>query len=372
MQSEGQPPSIAGVDPTGRVVARLDEPGGVNTYGIWRSADGSEIFTVNAGGVHAYSAADGTPLRTYPLPGGTVVGDAFSPDGHWLALLVLTTDLTMDVIDLRTGRALVATVEPNSKAGSGVVVFAPDSAHVYALTGWDASTRLTSLSLTGDRLVATASGVSGEPGRNYHMCSGPAMPAWIVGGGTTLVAFCHGDGAVLFFDLKTLDGTGVVQSHQPNPFWLSPILTPDGQLLYLHQWPGFGDSMQVVDLSTRRLLGPLPTPTRLNQGGLFAGLLTNVYAGGVASTEPISPDGLRLYSATADGVVVLRVPDLKPIAKLAPGFDASEVWVSGDGQTIYATSEDGKTFAVMRADGSSLKTIDLPGLGVGFIASEHG
>jgi hypothetical protein len=31
---------------------------------------------------------------------------------------------------------------------------------------------------------------------------------------------------------------------------------------------------------------------------------------------PVSPDGLKLSLATDDGVMVLRIPDLKPIAKL--------------------------------------------------------
>jgi hypothetical protein len=131
--------------------------------------------------------------------------------------------------------------------------------------------------------------------------------------------------------------------------------------------------MQVVDLTTRKLLGPVATPIKVDQSGPFAWLITNAYAGGVASSEPISPDGLRLYSTTDyDGVMVLRVPDLKPIAKLAPRFKASEVWVSGDGRTVYATSDDGKDLLVMGSDGSHQKVVTLPGQANGFIASEHG
>lgn len=371
MQSQDQPPSIAAIDATGRILATLN--GEAGPYGIWRTPDGSEVFIPGSGQVTAYAASDGKPLRTYPLPAGQLVGDAFSPDGNWLTVLILNSDLLqLGAINLPTGTTQLATIERNSKANAGVIVFGGTFSPLYALTGWDTSMRLTALSLAGGKLIELTSGTSGEPGRNYPSCAGPAMPAWVIGRGTTLLAFCHADGAVLFFDLATLNSSGAVQASQPNPFWLSPILTPDGQLLYLHQWPAFGDTMQVVDLSKRRLVGPLQTPTRLDQGGLFAGLVTNVYAGGVASSEPISPDGLKLYSATADGVIVLRVPDLKPIAKLAPGFDANEVWVSGDGRTIYATSEDGKKLAVIRSDGSFERTIDVPRLAVGFIASEHG
>jgi hypothetical protein len=410
VQSQGQQPYLVAVDPSGRLVARLDQstaPGSAGVYGVWRSADGSTVFTLGSNQITAYSALDGTVQRTYARAPGNVVGDAFSPDGHWLAVLLLDTvspDCSMSaaiscfafelqVIDLRTGSAQMVPVghDPNALlpgmtcAGNssascentivwGMIIFAPDSAHVYALTDWGGPTRLSAFSLEGGKLSQTAAAIDGQRGRSFPSCAGPAMAASIIDGGQTLVAFCHVDGAVWFFDLRTLASSTVVRSQQANPFWLSPIFTPDGQLLYLHgQWPGLGDSMQVVDLSTHKLLGPVPTPIKVDQSGPFAWLITNAYAGGVASTVPISPDGLRLYSTTDyDGVMVLRVPDLKPIAKLAPGFKANEVWVSGDGRTIYATSADGKDLLVMGNDGSHQKSVTLPSTAGGFVASEHG
>ncbi len=86
---------------------------------------------------------------------------------------------------------------------------------------------------------------------------------------------------------------------------------------------------------------------------------------------PVSPDGLRLYSATDDGVMVLRIPDLQPVARLARGVRAGEVWVSGDGQTIYATADDNSRLVVMRSDGSDQRSVALPRVAGGFIASEH-
>jgi hypothetical protein len=384
VQSQGQQPYLVAVDPSGRLVARLDQstaPGSAGAYGVWRSADGSTVFTLGSDQITAYSALDGTVQRTYARAPGSVVGDAFSPDGHWLAMLLLDnaplaclrncpTNLELQVIDLRTGSAQMVPVGHDPKAtsgGWGMAIFAPNSARVYTLT-WGGLIHLSAFSLEGGKLNQTEAGVDGQAA-----CAGPAMAASIIAGGRTLVAFCHVDGAVWFFDLDTLVSSGVIRSHQANPFWLSPIFTPDGQLLYLHQWPGFGDSMQVVDLTRRKLLGPVSTPTNVNQSGPFAWLVTNAYAGGVASTVPISPDGLRLYSTTDyDGVMVLRVPDLKPIAKLAPGFKANEVWVSGDGRTIYATSADGKDLLVMGNDGSHQKSMTLPSQAGGFIASEHG
>ena len=81
---------------------------------------------------------------------------------------------------------------------------------------------------------------------------------------------------------------------------------------------------------------------------------------------------MKFYSATNDGVMVLRVPDLKPLAKLAPGLKTGEVWISGDGRTIYATSDDGKRIVVVQSDGSAQKSVLLPSQAGGFVASEHG
>ena len=387
LQSQGQQPYLIAVNPNGQVVARLDQS--ADTYGVWRSADGATIYAPSADQITAYSALDGKVQRAYGRNAGSIVGDTFSPDGHWLALLLLNNGLQLQMIDLQTGSAQVLPVphdanaslpgmscSPNPNCAStvawGLAVFSPDSTNLYTLTDWGGPARLSSFGLTGAKLVQTATVVDGQQGRQFGTCGAPAMAAKIIDGGRTLVAFCHGDGAVWFFDLTNLTSSAVIQSKQGNPFWLSPIFTPDGQLLYLHQLPGFGDTMQVIDLTNRKLLGPVPTPTNPDQGGPFAWLITNAYAGGVASTVPISPDGLKLYSATNDGVLVLRIPDLKPLAKLAAGFSAIEVWISGDGQTLFVTSEDGKTLQVMHADGSHQRSVSLPSLGGGFIASEHG
>jgi hypothetical protein len=302
---------------------------------------------------------------------------------------LLNNGLQLQMIDLQTGSAQVLPVPHDANASLpgmscspgpscastvawGLAVFSPDSTHLYTLTDWGGPARLSAFNLASAKLVQTATVVDGQQGRQFATCGAPAMAAKVIDSGHTLVAFCHMDGAVWFFDLTNLTNSAVIQSKQGNPFWLSPIFTPDGQLLYLHQLPGFGDTMQVIDLANRKLLGPLPTPTNTNQNGPFAWLITNAYAGAVASTVPVSPDGLELYSATNDGVLVLRIPDLRPLAKLDAGFSANEVWVSGDGQTIYATSEDGKTLRVMHADGSHERSVSLPSLGGGFIASEHG
>jgi hypothetical protein len=100
-------------------------------------------------------------------------------------------------------------------------------------------------------------------------------------------------------------------------------------------------------------------------------LVRPVEAGFIASTMPISPDGLRLYVVRSDEVLVLDASDLKLLARLKGGEKLGELWVSGDGHLLYATSEDGRRLWIMNADGTGLHSVPLAGSGR-FIASEHG
>ena len=228
---------------------------------------------------------------------------------------------------------------------------------------------VTAFDVTPTGLVQTARAVDSQSGKTLPVCQGLAPK--IVDGGRTLVLFCHADGLVAFIDLATLSTTAALHADQKNPFWLSPIFTPDGQLLYLQQVPAFGEFMQVVDLKSRVLLGPVPVPVKVEDRGPFGWLLGTASAGGVASTVPIAPDGSKLYAATGKGVAILRVPDLKLIARLADGLNLNEVWVSGDGRTLFAT-DNGKGLYVIPEGGGTPIPITLPDQIGGFIASEHG
>ena len=129
--------------------------------------------------------------------------------------------------------------------------------------------------------------------------------------------------------------------------------------------------MQVVDLAARKVAGPVTTPTQVGTPGPFSWLVGAAYAGGVASTVPVSPDGLWLYSGAADAVMVLRVPDLAAMRKIGVGASVNEVWISGDGRTIYVTTAH-DTIVVMREDGTGKGSATI-GTNMGaFIASEHG
>src|SRR2546428_2657091 len=380
----GQTRSLIAVDPSGALVAHFEDSVLAGRTGYWRSADRASVFLASSSDIASYSALDGKLQRTYSKPPGVVVGAAFSPDGHWLAMLSSGPDPRLHVIDLRAGttQTLPVAHDPNgafpglsgqtAAAFWATLVFAADSTRLYTLTDWGGPARITAFSLAADKLTQTATAVDGQSGRRYPSCGGPAAAVTVSAPAQALVVFCHVDGGVWFFDLASIGGISVVQADQPNPFWLSPIFTPDGQLLYLHQWPAFGDKVQVIDLSLRKLIGPLATPTRLGDPGPFSWGIPVAYAGGTASTVPISPDGLKLYSGTDDGVMVLRVPDLKPLAKLAPGVKVNEVWVSGDGRTLYATADDNKHLVVIHENGTGVQSVSTPNLVGGFIASERG
>lgn len=369
--------TYVGVDPSGAVVGRLP-PGS-----YWRSADGARLYGVTDDAISAYSAADGSRQRDYPRkPRDRVLDLTFSPDGRWLALI--GTEAYVQIIDLQTGQTQTTPLGHDPKAAhpgiSGVttpliwstLLFSEDSRRLYTIVDWAGPLSLTAFDVTPTGLIQTDRAVDQQSGKKLPGCGGPGLAPKIVGGGRTLVLFCHVDGSVAFVDLPTLTSTAVVQAEQKNPFWLSPLFTPDGQLLYLHQLPAFGDVMQVIDLRSHSLLGPVPTPKKIDEPGPFSWLFgTAALAGGVASTVPISPDGSKLYAAASDGITVLRIPDLKPVAKLAPGLDINEVWISGDGKTVFAT-DNGRGLYVMPAAGGAPIPVTLPGQTGGFIASEHG
>ena len=376
---------LVGVDPAGKVVGRIDDAVDSFVSRVFRSADGATLATIGDAVITAYSALDGSVQRRYPRePRDGVVDAVFSPDGRWFALI--GSSAYVQVIDLRTGVAQTTPLghDPNAQTpgltvAPGVTIgliwstlaFAPDSKRLYTIVNWAGPLRVTAFDVTTTGLVQTATAVDGQGGKTFPGCGGPGLVARVVGGGQTLAFFCHVDGLVEFIDLASLTSS-TVRAEMKNPFWLAPIFTPDGQLLYLHQYPSFGDVMQVVDLRSHALLGPVRTPTKIEEPGPFSWLVTVAYAGGTPSTVPVSPDGLKLYAQASDGITVLRVPDLKPVAKLASGvFTLNEVWISGDGTTVFATADSGKNLYVLPERGGAPIIVTLPNPG-GFIASEHG
>lgn len=376
--AQDKPAVSVGFDPTGKIVGTID--GAVEPGRLFRSADGASLVAIADDHIAVYSALDGTKQSVFTRElGGGVIDAAFSPDGRWVALI--GAQASVQVIELRRGGVSQTTPlgHDSSAATPGMsgaisgpvwstLVFGSDSKRLYTIVDWGGPLRLTAFDVTAAGLVQTATAVSGQGGRRFPTCGGPALAPRVLPDGKTLIAYCHFDGDMWFIDLPSLTVIDDVRTGQTNPFELSPIFTPDGQLVYLRG----GTTMRVVDVATRTLVGPATTPRKIEDPGPFSWLFTQASAGYVASTIPISPDGTKLYVSGSDGITVLRVPDLKPIAKLASGLNLGEVWISGDGKTVYAT-DAGKGLYMMPESGGGPISVTLPGqFGGYFIASERG
>lgn len=374
-------PSVTylGIDAGGHIVGRIEVTLADGGGRLFRSADGAAIAVVGMDRVRTFSALDGSSQRTVVRqPGGTLIDAAFSPDGRWLA--IIGAKAAIELIDLATGvtQATPLGFDPHA-ATPGLngaitgpvwsnVVFAPDSKRLYTLVDWGGPLRLTTFDVTPSGIVQTAAVVSGQAGTTLPTCAGPALAPRVLPDGRTMLAFCHYDGDIWFIDLATLTVTGEIASGQRNPFELSPIFTPDGHLLYLRA----DTTMRVLDVASRRVAGPVAIPRKPEEPGPFSWLFPQAAAGYVASTIPLSPDGTKMYVSGAGGMTVLRVPDLKPIATLAPGLALGEVWISGDGKTVFATDAGHGLYVVPESGGPPI-TVMLPGQTGGyFVASEHG
>ncbi|HEX6061868.1 MAG TPA: WD40 repeat domain-containing protein [Candidatus Limnocylindria bacterium] len=362
---------LVGVDPRGAIVARMPWAEGRP----YRSADGTLIVIVADDHISTYSALDGSKQRTYPRqPTGGVIDVAFSPDGRWMAFI--GAQAYVQVIDLRSGLTQTTPLasDPNAATPgmSGTVtgpiwstlVFARDSARLYTIIDWGGPLRLTAFTVTPTGLAQTATAVAGIAGAHLPTCSGPGLATRVLPDGGTLMAFCNYDGDVWIIDLATLTEIADIRTGQTNPFEQAPIFTPDGQLVYLRSQ----SKLKVFDVRTRSVLGPAFAPKTTSDPGPFSWLLGQANAGYVAPTIPVSPDGTKLYWSGSGGIEVLRIPDLKLIGQLSPSLDLNEVWVSGDGKTLYATGSKNELYVVPEAGGAPI-TVPVNGV---FFASEHG
>jgi hypothetical protein len=362
---------LVGVDPTGAIVARMPWAEGRP----YRSADGTLMVVIADDHISAYSALDGSKQRTYPRdPTGGVIDVAFSPDGRWMALL--GSQSYVQVIDLRSGLTQTTPLASDPKAATpgmsgsftgpiwSTLVFSRDSVRLYTLIDWGGPLRLTAFTVTPTGLVQTATALSGSGGARLPSCSGPGLAPRVLPDGRTLVAFCNYDGDVWLIDLATLTEIADIRTGQTNPFEQAPIFTPDGQLVYLRSQ----SKLKVFDVRTRAVLGPVFAPNTTSDPGPFSWLFGQANAGYIAPTIPVSPDGTKLYWSGSGGVAVLRIPDLKLIGQLASGSQPNEVWVSGDGKTLYATGPKDQLYVIPEGGGTPI-TVPVNGV---FFASEHG
>ena len=123
-----------------------------------------------------------------------------------------------------------------------------------------------------------------------------------------------------------------------------------------------------LDLEARQVGAPVKVKVPASLARKLAGLfITDAQAGGIADTQPISPDGSLLYLPQSNGLAVMNTATMTTSQVLLYGRNVTDVWVSGDGTHLYAVV-DGK-LAIL-ADGKPPLELNLSA--GGFLSSVHG
>jgi hypothetical protein len=343
---------VTGVDPSGHVVGRF------NARDELRSPDGSHLYALVGGEVHVHSATDGhmESIISVPLMAGGL--DMLSPDGRYLAIV---TGSRVQLVDLSDGRVTVAFDFGSPTYGVPIIV-GPQAQHIYIV-----GDTVTRLAFDGASLR-----VDGHSTGKAAPCNGLAvggantaggLPFRVLADGRTLVAFCPGDGRVDWFDLVQMKLTHEVVVTQRNPFWVSPVFSPDGNTLYLHE--GGTGALHAIDLIHRtiaksaKVASADPNPL----AWLASLFVTDAYAGGISRTAAVSPDDTWLYAvgefSAPGGVTLVHLPELAVRGRWLPDVSLKSVWVSADGRTIYLL-ENGDQLRVLRTDGSLVAKLALP------------
>ncbi|MDQ6721280.1 MAG: hypothetical protein M3003_10875 [Candidatus Dormibacteraeota bacterium] len=351
---------VTGIDPTGHVV------GQIKARDELRSPDGSHLYALVDGGVDVYSAVDGHKEQTIRLQPVSFAEPMLSADGRFLAV-VGSSPSTLQLVDLSASRS-VASINVGSPAyGVGLIVGA-HAEHVYvvgatiAKFAFDGATLRAEQRTTGHTLACDGLVVGGGN-------SAGGLPFRVLADGRTLVAFCPSDGRVTWFDLDTMTVTHEVAVGQNNPFWVSPVFSPDGNTLYLHE--GGTGALHAVDLVHQTIKSTKVATADTNPLAWLASLLvTDAYAGGIPRTVAVSPDGTWLYAVGAfqapGGVTLIHLPDLAVKGRWLPEVSLKSVWVSANGQATYLL-ENGDQLRVLRTDGSQIAKLALSANTSGFI-----
>jgi DNA-binding beta-propeller fold protein YncE len=353
---------VTGIDPTGQIVGRI------NAQVDLRSPDGSHLYALGGGGVDVFSAADGRKEQTIRLQSVSFGVQMLSPDGRYLAV-VAGSPSTLQLIDLSAGRA-VASITIGSPADGTPLIVGARAQHVYVVGAtitkfaFDGTTLRVEQRTTGQTLPCNGLVAGGGN-------SAGGLPFRVLADGRTLVAFCPADGRVTWFDLTRMTMTHEVVIGQRNPFWVSPVFSPDGNTLYLHE-AGTG-ALRVVDLVHQTIVKSTKVATTAQNPLAWLGslLVTPVYAGSIDRTAALSPDGTWLYAigdfGAPGGVALVHLPDLVVKGRWLPDVSLGSVWVSADGATIYLLTQRGDYLFVLRTDGSPIAKLSLPANTSGFI-----
>lgn len=343
---------VTGIDHTGHVVGRI------TARDELRSPDGSHLYALVDGGVDVYSAVGGHKEQTISLQPVSFGLPMLSADGRYLAVM---GGSTLQLVDLSAGRS-VASINVGSPSGGVPLIVGAQAQHVYVV---GATVAKFSFDGTGLRLEQRTTG-------NAIACNGlvvggansaGGLPFRVLPDGHTLVAFCPGDGRTTWFDLDRMTVTHEVQISQRNPFWVSPVFSPDGNTLYLHE--GGTGSLYVIDLEQQKIVKSAKVATAdFNPLAWLRSLLVaDVYAGAIDRTAAVSPDGTWLYAVRdfggPGGVSLVHLPDLVVKGRWLPDVSLKSVWVSADGQTVYLL-ENNDQLRVLRTDGSQVAKLALP------------
>ncbi|HKV31354.1 MAG TPA: hypothetical protein VJT14_10100 [Candidatus Dormibacteraeota bacterium] len=350
---------VTGIDPTGHLVGRI------NARDELRSPDGSYLYAMTDTGIEVFSAVDGHKEQTIQLSPIGIGVQMLSSDGRYLAVMGNTT---LQLVDLSASRS-VASIDVGSPHYGIPVIVGAHADHVYIV-----GSSIVRLAFDGTslRVEQRASGAT-SPCNGLAVGGGNTaggLPFRVLADGRTLVAFCPGDGRVTWFDLVAMTVTHEVRITQSNPFWVSPVLSADGNTLYLHE--GGTGAVNVIDLVRHKLV--ISTKVATADSNPLAWLrslfVTDAFAGGIPRTVAVSPDGNWLFAVgdfgAPGGVTLVHLPDVAVKGRWLPQVSLKSVWVSADGQTIYLL-ENADHLRVLRSDGTQVARLALPPNTGGFI-----
>jgi len=363
--------NLTGVDANGHIVGRIQAQTAL------RSADGNALYALADQKVEIYSATTGMLQRTITRKGS---GDlaAVTPDGRYLAILG-GNPTAVEMVDITAGRSAAYT-RPNStfpNGGLGFVLVSADGSRVVAVENFWQKTAVIVLRFDGSALRVEGQAVDGQQGHRLPSCDGMApqnavagLPERFLADGNTMVSFCPGDGLVSWVDLGRLTTTAQVRVEERNPFWLSPVFST-GSMLYVHE-PGTG-RITSVDLERRTIVhsATVNWPTALNPLQWLANkLFPPALAGGIPRTAALSPDGTVLYVTGAFGrgvgVAAIDVRDFHVIAQWKVDGGGS-LWLSGDGQTVYVSTNGGDRLSILHLATGSVVTVTPAAPGFEFL-----
>lgn len=353
---------VTGIDPGGHIVGRI------NARDELRSPDGSHLYALVEGGtLDVYSALDGRIEQTIPLQPVAFAQSMISANGRYFAV-VGSQPSTLQLLDLSAGRS-IASIGVGTPAYGVPVIVGSKAEHVYVVGSTIAKFAFDGTALRLEqRTTGQTTSCNGLAVGGANAAGG--LPFQVLPDGHTLVAFCPADGRTAWFDLDRMTVTHEVQIPQQNPFWVSPVFSPDGTTLYLHE--GGTGALHVIDLVRQRIVKSTKVATAGFNPPAWLGslLVTDGYAGAIDRTAAVSPDGTWLYAIRdfggPSGVSLVHLPDLVVKGRWLPDVSFHSVWVSADGGTIYLLGA-GDQLRVLRADGSVIAKVALPASGDGFI-----